>query len=62
MEAVFTTDANYLSCIKTAIIGHMQGYAPQVSIEFSRKTLQSQDRPTFIETEEMIQNLSPETG
>ena len=62
MGAVFATEAKYLGCIKAGIIAHMQGYAPQVSIEFSRKTLQSQDRPTFIETENMIENLSPETG
>ena len=62
MEAVFATEAKYLGCIKAGIIAHMQGYAPQVAVEFSRKTLQSQDRPTFIETEEMIQNLAPETG
>ncbi len=41
--------------------GCVQGYAPQVSIEFARKTLKSNGRPTFIEVEEMVQNL-PSTG
>ncbi len=57
IENTFNADANYLSCIKTAIIGHMQGYAPQISVEFARKSLGSEVRPTFAEVEEMIENL-----
>ncbi len=57
LENSFNADANYLSCIKTAIIGHMQGYAPQISVEFARKSLGSEVRPTFAEVEEMIENL-----
>ena len=57
LENAFNADANYLSCIKTAIIGHMQGYAPQISVEFARKSLGSEVRPTFAEVEEMIENL-----
>jgi chemotaxis protein MotA len=50
-------DSHFLVCIKTGIIAHMQGYAPQVSIEFARKTLNSNVRPSFAEVEEMVQNL-----
>jgi len=46
-----------MACIKVGIIGHMQGYAPQVSVEFARKTLAGHIRPTFAEVEEMTQNL-----
>lgn len=53
----FGADASYLNCIKTAIIGHMQGYAPQISVEFARKSLPTEFRPTFAEVEEMIENL-----
>lgn len=53
----FEADAKYHDCIKAGLIAHMQGYAPQVSIEFSRKTLPGGVRPTFIEVEEMIGNL-----
>ena len=58
LENSFGADASYLNCIKTAIIGHMQGYAPQISVEFARKSLASEFRPTFAEVEEMIGNLS----
>lgn len=57
MGAAFSADAAYMTCIKAAIIGHMQGYAPQVSVEFARKCLSSTTRPTFAEVEEMIQTL-----
>ena len=61
VEQSFNADSSYLGCIKTGIIAHMQGYAPQVSIEFARKTLNSNVRPTFSEVEEMVENL-PATG
>jgi chemotaxis protein MotA len=38
-------------CIKTVLLASMQGYAPQVAVEFGRKVLYSIDRPTFGELE-----------
>ena len=38
-------------CIKTTLLASMQGYAPQVAIEFGRKVLFSGDRPSFTELE-----------
>lgn len=49
-------DGKYISCIKTALIGHMQGYAPQVSVEFARKTLPSTVRPSFKELDDALQD------
>ena len=40
-----------LQCIKTTRLASMQGYAPQVAIEFGRKVLLSTVRPTFAELE-----------
>jgi chemotaxis protein MotA len=40
-----------LQCIKTVLLASMQGYAPQVAIEFGRKVLYSGDRPSFTELE-----------
>jgi chemotaxis protein MotA len=39
-------------CIKAVLLASMNGYAPQVAIEFGRKVLYSTDRPTFAELEE----------
>ena len=43
-----------LQCIKTTLLASMQGYAPQVAIEFGRKVLYSLDRPTFNELESHV--------
>ena len=43
-----------LQCIKTTLLASMQGYAPQVAIEFGRKVLFSGDRPTFSELESHV--------
>jgi chemotaxis protein MotA len=43
-----------LQCIKTTLLASMQGYAPQVAVEFGRKVLFSTDRPTFVELESHV--------
>ena len=43
-----------LQCIKTTLLASMQGYAPQVAVEFGRKVLFSTDRPTFTELEKHV--------
>lgn len=60
LAAVFDTETVYLNCIKTGLLAHMQGYAPQVSIEFARKGLPGSIRPTFAELEDTISNMSSE--
>ena len=62
LVSTFNAEARYLMCVKVAILGHMQGYAPQVSVEFARKILNTDVGPTFAEVEEMIQNLGSSGG
>jgi chemotaxis protein MotA len=38
-------------CVKAVLLASMQGYAPQIAIEFGRKVLYSTDRPSFSELE-----------
>lgn len=57
LETTFSTDHVYLECIKTGLLAHLQGYAPQVSIEFARKTLSAHHRPSFAEMDEAIQTV-----
>ena len=54
MKATFEADAKYMQCIKVALLAHVSGYAPAVSVEFARKTLMSKDRPSFFEVEEAV--------
>ena len=57
LKAVHDADAKYLTCIKAALLAHLQGYAPAVSVEFARKTLFSNVRPSFYEVEDSVQSL-----
>lgn len=43
-------------CMKAVLLASMNGYAPQVAIEFGRKVLFSNDRPGFIELEEEVKS------
>lgn len=43
-------------CIKAVLLASMNGYAPQVAVEFGRKVLLSSDRPTFLELEQDIKS------
>ncbi|MCX8502250.1 MAG: flagellar motor stator protein MotA [Alphaproteobacteria bacterium] len=52
-------DIRYLQCIKAGILAHMQGYAPAVSVEFARKALSADVRPTFYEVEQTVTSLPP---
>ncbi|MDP1606972.1 MAG: MotA/TolQ/ExbB proton channel family protein, partial [Rhodocyclaceae bacterium] len=43
-------------CIKAVLLASMNGYAPQVAVEFGRKVLFSTDRPSFTELEEDLKS------
>jgi chemotaxis protein MotA len=51
MEQKVDEGTKELQCIKTTLLASMQGYAPQVAIEFGRKVLYSTERPSFSELE-----------
>ena len=46
-----------LECTKVILIASMHDYAPQICIEFGRKTLFSHERPSFFELEKYIQEV-----
>lgn len=51
MEQKLDENTKEFQVIKTTLLASMQGYAPQVAIEFGRKVLYSTERPTFAELE-----------
>lgn len=57
LKAVYEAEGKYYQCIKVALLAHLNGYAPSVSVEFARKALYSHLRPTFYEVEEAVQAL-----
>ncbi len=50
-------ESRYFQCIKVGLLAHLQGFAPSISIEYARKTLLSDVRPTFAEMEETTATL-----
>ncbi|RLM27190.1 flagellar motor stator protein MotA [Brenneria alni] len=46
-----------LQCIKVTLLSSLNGYAPQIAVEFGRKTLYSTERPSFTELEEHIRRV-----
>ena len=58
-QAVYNLEIKYLHCIKAALLAHMHGSPPAVSVEFARKALHSHDRPTFYEVEDAVGALPP---
>lgn len=46
-----------MQCIKVTLLSSLNGYAPQIAVEFGRKTLYSSERPSFIELEEHVRQV-----
>ena len=51
MEQKVEEGSKELQCVKTTLLASMQGYAPATAIEFGRKVLFSDVRPSFLELE-----------
>ena len=43
-----------LECMKVTLLASLNGYAPQVAVEFGRKVLYSTERPSFSELEDQV--------
>jgi chemotaxis protein MotA len=44
--------------MKIGLLAHISGYVPVMAIEFARKGLMSEDRPTFAEIDQATADLS----
>jgi chemotaxis protein MotA len=42
--------------VKVVLLASMNGYAPQIAVEFGRKVLYANDRPTFLELEQELKS------
>jgi chemotaxis protein MotA len=57
LKATYESETKYLQCIKAAMLAYVQGYAPAVAVEFARKALLTDVRPSFYEVEEAVSVL-----
>lgn len=57
MEEKANSEIMYYKTLRTGIIAYLNGAAPQVAVEFVRKTLPHNVQPTFLELEEVLNEL-----
>jgi len=48
-----------LQCIRVTLLANLNGYAPQLAVEFGRKALHTAERPSFTELEEHVRSARP---
>ena len=61
LHNIYEAEDKYLLAMKVGLLAHMSGHPPVMAIEFARKTLMSEVRPTFIEIDEATANLPATT-
>ena len=49
-------ESQYFIAMKTCLLASLQGYAPQVAVEFGRKAIFPEERPKFQELEERVKS------
>ena len=61
LKNIYEAESKYFLSMKVGLLAHMSGYAPAIAIEFARKALMSEVRPTFAEIDEATANLPAAT-
>lgn len=56
VESRLESQGRYIECMKAGLLAYLQGHAPSVAVEFARKGIFHDARPTFAELEEKLQN------
>ncbi len=52
MEHMVEAEGRYLACIKAGLLAVYKGFPPSIAVEFARRTLPEEVRPSFTETEQ----------
>ncbi|MFJ3457613.1 flagellar motor stator protein MotA [Scandinavium goeteborgense] len=52
-----TDQVKILQCIKVTLLSSLNGYAPQIAVEFGRKTIFTSERPSFEELEDHVREV-----
>jgi chemotaxis protein MotA len=56
LEFAARDESQFIKVLKTCLMASIQGYPPQIAIEFGRKAIFSTERPGFRELDEHIKN------
>lgn len=58
MGEQYEADVKYMECIRIALLSHLKGNAPAVSVEFARTSLDDKVKPSFMEVEDACSGVS----
>ncbi|HXW68586.1 MAG TPA: flagellar motor stator protein MotA [Dissulfurispiraceae bacterium] len=57
LEFVANEGREYMNVLKVALVGFVGGAAPQIAVEFARRAVPGNVKPTFVEVEEKVREL-----
>ena len=57
---ILTEEGRFFDVIKTVLIAHLHGQAPQIAVEIGRKNVPSHLQPSFADMEEALDELPPD--
>jgi chemotaxis protein MotA len=58
---IYQAESKYFLSLKAGLLAHISGQVPVMAIEFARKALMSEDRPTFAEVDAATSNMPAST-
>ena len=58
LRNIFEAESKYFLSIKVDLLAHISGYAPPIAIEFARKALMTEVRPSFAEVDAATASLT----
>ena len=58
LRNIYEAEAKYFLSLKVGLLAHISGQVPVMAIEFARKGLMSEDRPTFAEIDQATADLT----
>ena len=57
---ILAEDGHFMALVKIILVAHLQGNAPQISVELGRRMCPTHCMPSFLELEEAIAELPPD--
>ena len=57
---ILTEEGQFFTVIKTVLIAHLHGQAPQIAVEIGRKNVPTHLQPSFADMEEALDELPPD--
>jgi chemotaxis protein MotA len=54
LEVIVAEDKDYLNMLKVGLVSFIGGAAPQIAVEFARRAIPGNSKPSFVEVEEAL--------